>query len=65
MYNGGGSFFLSDILVDYLEKYGVNFNRLDSAIYSDIRERPEYLIGCRVLGLVDKLVIANICLCFV
>ena len=52
-HDAAGVFFLQDHLASFFEEYGTE-NSLLKAVAADLAE-PVYMAGCKVLGLINKL----------
>ena len=55
-YDGAGVYFLREHMTKYLTTaHGSALNLLLQAVLADLKV-PQYLAGCRALGIIDKLV---------
>ena len=54
-YDAGAVYYISDLVVSFFRDIWQTPNQLLRAVYSDMQV-PEYLAGCRALGLINKVV---------
>ena len=55
-YDAAGVYFLQDHMIQFIDEvHGVQANRLLQAVRADLNN-PVYIVGCRVLGLLDKII---------
>ena len=54
-YDAAGVFYLKSYMLDYLQNYHGSRNRLLQSVFEDLKS-PFLITGCRVLGIIDKVV---------
>ena len=55
-YDAAGVYFLQDHMIQFInEVHGVQANRLLQSVRADLNN-PYYIVGCRALGLIDKII---------
>ena len=55
-YDAAGIYYLRDDMIQFIDEiHGTQANRLLQCVKADLKN-PSYIVGCRALGLIDKIV---------